>query len=876
MIPKKEREELLKPKDIKKLASSRHKSKSVIVAMILMLVLVPVSLYIPIASADVPTYAFIAVSPNPVGLNQQVTVIMWLDKINPTASGPSGSRWNFTVSVTKPDGTADTLGPFTADDASYAWTIYTPDQIGTYAFKMNFDGMQVTGVGAVIPTPVNEYYKPSNSTTTLTVQDQNVNPSPQTPLPTSYWSRPINAQNQQWYSISGNWLGTGTGSFGYQVYNASGNFNPYTKAPDSAHIVWTKALTFGGLIGGEFGDSTTSNYYTGKTYEPKFTPPVILNGVLYYNSPAMPKEGFYAVDLRTGQTLWWQNSTGEPFNVGANPLIPTYGFSGITMGQIYNYQSPNQIGGIPYLWYMPSFQISTTMSGGIPWYMYDAVTGNLILTFANAVAGGTTVEGSQGELLVYLVGTSWIAMWNSSLCIGTAGNSSTLAWLWRPQVGATLDWQKGLQWNVTTPQPYAGQAIAQINSGIVLATTGSQFVPQNWQWEIAYDATTGTQLWAQNRTLPTGTTNYGLMGPLMNGIYTEFDKGAMQWYGYSAMTGEKIWGPSDAYTDPWGSQPQYATSAYDGLYAMALDGVHALDLSTGQRLWDFYGDDSGVNFPGFSTYPFLGARLTIADGKIFAATGNSHSDPLFRGARLYAINAYSGKEAWSINGFFRDTMPVADGYLVAFNGYDNQIYTFGKGPTATTVTATSGVGNAVTIQGTITDQSPGQTCLGIPAAGTPAISDESMSAWMEYLYMQQPEPTNATGVPVHLTAIGPNGNTEEIGTVTSGIDGSYAVAWTPPLLGLYTINASFAGTNSYYSSSALTHLAVGQAASAAPVHPSASASLTATPALSSSPSPSQAVQPPTSGMPTTTYIAIAAAVVIIVVAAAVVVLRRRK
>jgi hypothetical protein len=34
------------------------------------------------------------------------------------------------------------------------------------------------------------------------------------------------------------------------------------------------------------------------------------------------------------------------------------------------------------------------------------------------------------------------------------------------------------------------------------------------------------------------------------------------------------------------------------------------------------------------------------------------------------------------------------------------------------------------------DKSSGDTCLGIPAAGTPAIADESMSDWMEYLHKQ--------------------------------------------------------------------------------------------------------------------------------------------
>ena len=63
------------------------------------------------------------------------------------------------------------------------------------------------------------------------------------------------------------------------------------------------------------------------------------------------------------------------------------------------------------------------------------------------------------------------------------------------------------------------------------------------------------------------------------------------------------------------------------------------------------------------------------------------------------------------------------------------------------------VGSPVTIRGTVSDQSAGQTCLGIPAKGSPAISDASMSSWMEYLYQQKPQPANATGVPVTLSIL---------------------------------------------------------------------------------------------------------------------------
>jgi hypothetical protein len=83
---------------------------------------------------------------------------------------------------------------------------------------------------------------------------------------------------------------------------------------------------------------------------------------------------------------------------------------------------------------------------------------------------------------------------------------------------------------------------------------------------------------------------------------------------------------------------------------------------------------------------------------------------------------------------------------------------------------------------------------------------------MEYVYMQKPKPTNATGVPVTLTVTDSNGNTRPIGTTTSDSSGSYSFQWTPDITGKYTVTATFAGSNAYYGSSAETAFAVDPAA----------------------------------------------------------------
>ncbi|MGD0644735.1 MAG: hypothetical protein ABSA75_07510, partial [Candidatus Bathyarchaeia archaeon] len=138
----------------------------------------------------------------------------------------------------------------------------------------------------------------------------------------------------------------------------------------------------------------------------------------------------------------------------------------------------------------------------------------------------------------------------------------------------------------------------------------------------------------------------------------------------------------------------------------------------------------------------------------------------------------------------------------------NQIYSFGKGPTQTTVeTPLAGVtlGQSLIIEGKVLDISAGTTQSSIAARfplGVAAISDASMTPWMEYVYMQNPIPGNATGVPVDLTLIDPNGNIINEPTVTSDISGHYALDYktSSGVAGTYTVLATFHGTNSYWPS----------------------------------------------------------------------------
>jgi hypothetical protein len=208
-------------------------------------------------------------------------------------------------------------------------------------------------------------------------------------------------------------------------------------------------------------------------------------------------------------------------------------------------------------------------------------------------------------------------------------------------------------------------------------------------------------------------------------------------------------------------------------------------------------------------------------------TEHTPESPLFKGGFARAINATTGKEIWSISDYTGEfqtfSYAAADGYNTWFNGYDAQIYVVGRGPSQTTVSAPDAglaFGQPVVIRGTVMDVSAGtkqnEQASDFPN-GVPVSSDASMSAWMGYVYQQQPEPTNFTGVPVKIYVLDSNNNYRQIGTATTNANGMYTLTWTPDISGNYTVYANFAGTNGYWSSSDTTSFTVmGASATAAP------------------------------------------------------------
>ena len=789
---------------------SRDKTKSSTAALLFVLTMAATLVALPTANAhtppwDVRTYAFVTVEPDPIGVGQTALVVFWLDIYPPTAAGKGGDRWrNLEVEVTKPNGDKQTLGPFTSDPVGSGFTQYTPDQVGTYTFEFSFPGQVLslygpTGIEGRDSPYINDTYLASSATTTLTVQQDPIPDPPSFPLPTSFWTRPIEGQNTEWWKVASNYL---SGS------SIRDKFQPDGIAPNSPHIMWTKPLSFGGVVGGSRVGAEGMTFYDGSQYENKFMSPVIISGRLYYDTPLGhdSDDGPYVcVDLVTGETLW------------ENPdIAPTF-------GQLYDYESMNQHGVIPngYLWQAAGRRDPPDT----PWKAYDPFTGELLYGMTD-VPSGTEAIGPQGEIVRYVlnVNNNWLALWNNTCeqqgLHGAIGTSSS-AYQWRP-IGKTVNMSQAYTWNVTIPTLPSGSSIRAVYDDRILGSAGSfgGINPPNegyTMWAISLEPETrGDLLWMEDYAAQSGnlSRSFGPYDPCIH-VFTMWDKETVQWSGYSADNGSLLWGPTPS-ENPWnfyagaGGALLTDSAAYGKLFSTGYSGiVYCYDLTTGKQLWT-YSAPAGLATP-YGGYP-LGIAA-IADEKIYFAV-NEHSSgaPYWKGSELHCVDVNTGDKIWTIYAHGASSWggygyAVADGYLVFLNVYDMQIYCIGKGPSATTVTAPDTVvplGSSVVIRGTVTDQTPA-------AKDTPAISDESMGPWMEYLYMQKPCPADATGVPVTLDAFDPNNNFIHIGTVTSDMSGMFSHMWTPDIEGKYTVIATFEGSESYYASYAETAVGVGPA-----------------------------------------------------------------
>jgi len=767
-----------------------------------------------------PSYLYTSVAPNPVGVGQTAFISLFFTK--PIASPAPGTAFlgttlvyytGMTLHIVKPDGTNVTLGPFTADATGGVGNIqYVPTVTGNYTVQAFYPGQSLANTNIFIEPSISPAVE-------FTVQQAAIGGYVSPPLPTNYWTRPIYATNYNWQNIAGNWLGMGRGAFmNTGGYDASGNnFNAWTTAPTTAHIMWTRPTQFGGQVGGPVPSNQETQFTSTSILYHQFEP-IILNGIIYYNwYPNVPTAmaGIVAVDLRTGATLWTKDTTDV-----------------LAFGQVLTFHTVQEYGSQSWLWALAANNTQLDL--------YDPLSGTFVGSVVNlppgfiGLFGGTPAAMNDwnepnelGNVLIYYLNSTYnamfepiktsLTMWNSSLMM-TPNPTSFFASTIRPS--ADMNFMLGIQWSVPVPAADTNYTIAGITDQAVLMTSYPSLLPNfnvafgaGYADDIAYNARTGAVLWGPTKQTLIQYHELDLVAT-GEGYYVRHDKDTNQAYGYSLTTGQQVWGPVQLTGNALSTIESSGAIAYGKVYIWDFGGyVTAIDLNNGTISWTYNTGSAGYNTP-YGVYPIWGfGSQSIADGMLFLSESRMYDPPLFPGAQKIALNCTNGQVVWSELGFYgRDTSAISMGEMLAWNSYDGQIYAYGQGPSKTTVTAPDvGVTTAtpITITGTVTDISAGSqqnaVAMNFPN-GLPCVSDASMSQFMQTVYMQQPMPTNSTGVSVTLSVTDSNGNHYNIGTTTTDpYTGTYALTWTPIITGNYTVTATFAGTQSYYGSIATAY-----------------------------------------------------------------------
>ncbi len=826
-------------------------------------------------SITVKTVSYLSVSPNPIGVNQELLINVWTQ---PPINVNRQYIGSYNITITKPDGTKDVIVLSSYPGDATSWTSYMPDQLGNYTVQFNFIGEYFPAgqylSGYIVTNSSGQklnsaYYSPSSSPPqTLVVQQDMIASWPPSPLPTDYWTRPVSINNRDWWTILGSYPPTGYGpvnpAFAQGVtwdslypntdpyWSSTENFVPWVQAPNTAHIVWSRANGIGGLIGGQLGDVSAQPdpipgypniIFDGRCYQ---TLSKVYNGVT--------QNVWESYDLQTGQ-IYWDKTDSSTFNVAQAPTFVSYTERS---GQAVVGEAATLRGVGVTLGYIGNGRL----------IKYDPFTGATLVNVSIAPLTTSTYYLNEYALGVQDLGAAaganryrlinWTTNDNGEKAYTTGGNTvlatnfqdriiSNISWP-ISSLPATTDFNAGITVYVTAINPPGisgtGVTIGQGLVGINIKTG-----------EVLWNVTTvetgdgSEQFFSSNNCVAD---NGVFIARMITGTIV----------GWNLYNGQVMWKTQLPY--PWGEFGPYHVATGYGLYLNgAYDGLFALNETNGNIVWNFHAYtpyqfetpfQTGI---GSEEYPFhIGVQ--IADGKVYSSVADhSPKQPIQRGYSLYALNVTTGEELWHFSGSQLDssrvfTGAISQGYLVWGSQYDATIYSFGKGQSTTTIEApltTIPRGQGIVLQGTVLDESPAQP-------GTPAVSAQSMSAWMNHLHAQGPIPANLTGVPVSIDAVDPSGNFVHIADVTSDRSGTFSYIWKPDLVGKYSVTATFMGDDSYGSSYAETNVGVVEAPTASPAFNVVTGFATANDVM--------------------TYSLIAAVAVIIALAVAVLLLRKRQ
>ncbi|MCL2690850.1 MAG: PQQ-binding-like beta-propeller repeat protein [Candidatus Bathyarchaeota archaeon] len=817
------------------------KSKNIVklLAVLLMLSFIISMIAVPSANAQTyrESYPFVEPVPRTVGVGQAALINFGL--LNFVALG---SGWNMTLTIIDPDGKVETFDRMTWSTGTVGLH-YTPTKAGNYTLIAS---MKEQRYGGTTTNPTMYKACESENVTLQVLEDWYKPWHPGHSMPTDYWTRPVDSQLREWYSLMGSWLAP---------KQRNGNmFAPYNEAPTTAHILWsTPDIQYtGGLAGGALYEG---GFQHGDAYESKFYNAIIIAGVLYYNVAPVYSVGsqgknqtIRALDLHTGKELWTRDISA--FGTQAR----------LSRGQVHMYMTENNRGAWAYLWVQNG-------GTGTTWWALDPLTGEHMYTMtgfnspsAGGLSGGTKVYyGPNGEMLTYSIFTNttgaYLRQHNSSMVIqrGTGSlnswgmkvnivsatnpsgissfNAATLAFRTSDDILLARNFgQSGVNGVNSNPMgnpiqvfPEDRAIFATTNaSGIYMSAVSLEedswgarlYTDRFWKAPENWESITGTVTGDSN-----GQTGWACFSddPYVGVFWTKEDRVN---HVFNLDTGKHMYDtPSQFFADGWGGVQSNSAPEKVIAYGCLISGsgggiVYCYNVSTGELLWTYEAKDPYIG-ESYLVENWYAVICFVSDGKVyFGHSEHSAQEPKPRGAPFYALDIETGEVVWRIDGAFRQLAwggraVIGDSIIATIDSYDSQIYAIGKGPSELTVSAPNyavTAGTTALITGTVMDISPGtnsdRSQLHFPK-GVPVASDETQSEWMLHVYKQFEAPAEFKGVEVSLYAWdGQSSESVPIGTTTTDIYGKFAIEWTPTKAGQYEIFAFFDGSGAYYSSEA--------------------------------------------------------------------------
>jgi len=783
-----------------------------------------------VPAGETPDYtirgkAFLSASPNPIGVNQELLVNVWMT----FASGEGKYMRNFKVVITDPDGLEQTVNlvSYVADGTS--WFTYTPYKVGTYAFQFFYAGefyyegyyrdgqhsAERTGFFANAIYNPDLYMAPAESPKTyVTVQKDFVLPWQLTLPDDAYWTHPVQPNMRDSWELLGSYPWSWSNIAGVSPNAWRDNwYGPFVPAVTTPHIVWKRTGNVAGMIGGEGGTYSTLSspgtpnvIYMGRAYQ---TRNELINGV--------PTSCAVSYDLRTGQLYY-----ARPISSGGiTPTHITYiypGGSSVVPGNIADQNLVVEL---------------STVSGGML-HKVNPTTGAVTSYNLTAFSGhGSNMNVFVRDGIYYsFQGIRTIRETPApDVEIITAYEGFLIGWDSR---GTTNTFSQRIISNVsiTLPRSYRtpyqtsdyGGVTAAVDYDSMISVQQHRFIYGGFYGYSleAVSLETGKVLWTyQSHPQDDKASAYRPTNAwVRNGRYiAQMELGSLK--AWDLHTGKELWETRTDQNYPWGIFWMYDLAAFENMiYSVGYVGVTAHNEETGELIWHYAGTAPPFETPytldDESIYTVQEIRVI---GGLLYVSDNEHtpSQPAQRGWGMQCLDAYTGELQWKLSGTRMIAGASAYGYLTAASSYDGTMYVLGKGQSKTSVSGPQAAitkGGSVVLTGKVLDQSPAS--LDKVAGGIACVADESMAMWMDYNYLQMPMggfygDEEVKGVMVVLTAEDEHGGYTYIGEAYTDASGTYSYVWKPENTGKYTVTATFMGSNAYGSSYDSTAIGVVEA-----------------------------------------------------------------